>query len=687
MPSSRQPFCSAAFLSTKKLSLSSNKKLTLMKKILTLLLITAAFSIVNAQIAYSPLVDSLKNEVTEAGVTGIIEKLSGETEVTIGGQPYTLVTRHSYSSFNPLAAQWILEQFEDMGIPVEYHYFGSNGENVVATITGSQFPDQQYIICAHYDDMPSGNLAPGADDNASGVAGVLEAARLLKDQDLKYTVKFIAFDEEEQGLIGSNAYASQAAASNDDILGVLNLDMIAYDSDNDYEMSISTNAQSAQFTGEYTSVLATYDFDLTYNFITTGASDHSPFWNNGYQAILAIEDWNDFNAYYHTVNDLVANCNIPYFKQMVQAAVATMASLGMDMKMELIHEPLASGNFTGAREAWLLVNTNHTVGTGVNAPRLYYRVDEGSFNALLPSDIVQDTFFFIIPGQPMGSKVDYYLAAQNEASTLVATLPGGGRGIDPPGSVMPEDLFTYVIADIESMTACSNTLPKPIQDLQNLYDTIRITQEGVLLDMNVEIDAIHTYDGDVEIYLIGPGGNEIDLCIGHGGSGNNFTGTIFDDQAEVPISQGTAPFTGSFKPNEPLSAFTGQQITGDWILRIYDNALNDQGMLTDWCLDILYSGDPVYVAETGKENMVLHQNHPNPFRDETTFTFELAENNNVSIVIYDVMGRNLGTVADRRFTAGTHSIKWNAGDLPQGQYYVRMQADSYTAVKSMMIVK
>lgn len=671
----------------KKTIFALNYKLTLMKKTLALLLLLAAGSLLNAQIAYSPLVDSLKNEITETGITEILEQLSGETSVNIGGQPYTLVTRHSYSSFNPLAAQWLYEQFEMMGLAVEYHYFGSNGENVVATITGTEYPDQQYIICAHYDDMPSGNLAPGADDNASGVVGVLETARLLKDFNLKYTVKFIAFDEEEQGLIGSNAYASDAASNGDDILGVLNLDMIAYDSDDDYEMSISTNAQSAQFTGEYTSVIETYDFDLTYNFITTGASDHSPFWNKGYQAILAIEDWNDFNAYYHTVNDLIANCNIPYFRQMVQSAVATMASLSMDMKMELIHEPLASGNFTTDREAILVVNTNHSIATGDDEPRLYYSVDEGVFMAIQPYNIALDTFYFIIPGQPMGSKVDYYFAAQNEESTLVATLPGGGRGIDPPGTIMPPVFFSYAVADISSMFACSNTLPKPIEDLHNLYDTITIEEDGILIDLNVELDATHSYDGDVEIYLISPGGDEIALCVAHGGSGNNFTGTVFDDEAEVPVSQGNAPFTGSFKPDQPLSTFDDQPITGDWVLRIYDNALNDQGMLTGWCIDMYYSDDPTSIAEPAGQNVVLHQNYPNPFRTETTFAFDLAAATIVNITVFDMLGRDLGTVAHRWFNAGAHSITWNAGKLPQGQYYFRIQTDSFTDVKPMMIVK
>jgi subtilisin-like proprotein convertase family protein len=658
-----------------------------MKKLTLLAIAILSSCLLTAQIAYSPLVEGLMDDVTEQGISDILEQLSGEVPVLIGGTEYTLESRHSYSSFNPLAAQWIYEQFEDLGIPVEYHYFGSLGENVVATIVGSEYPDQQYIICAHYDDMPSGDNSPGADDNASGVVGVLETARLIKDYDLKYTVKFIAFDEEEQGLIGSNAYASDAYNAGDDILGVLNLDMIAFESNGDNEMSISTNAASAEFTAEYTSVLATYGSELTYNYITTGASDHSPFWNKGYQAILAIEDWNDFNAYYHTPNDLFSNCNIPYFLKMVQSAVATMACLSMDIKMELEHEALLSGNFTNAREAKLLVHSSHDVGTGAKAPRLYYSVDEANFMELEVSSTVGDTFFFMIPGQVMGSKVDYYLAAQDEASTLMATLPGGGRGIDPPGSTAPETLFTYIIADINSMIACSNTLPKPIQDLQHLYDTIHITHEGVLLNMTVELDATHTYDGDVEIYLIGPDGTQIDLCVAHGGSGNNFVGTVFDDFASTPIAQGSAPFTGSYIPDEQLSTFVDMQITGDWVLHIFDNAQNDDGTLTNWCINLYYSGDPVYIANLENRELKLQQNFPNPFRGETTFAFELPKESSVSINIFDMMGREVGTVTNQHYAAGEHSIQWNAGTLPEGKYFYRIQTDNAVKVSSMIIVK
>ncbi len=174
------------------------------------------------------------------------------------------------------------------------------------------------------------------------------------------------------------------------------------------------------------------------------------------------------------------------------------------------------------------------------------------------------------------------------------------------------------------MIACSNTTPKDIEDLQHLYDTIVISHEGTLIDLNVDLDITHSYDGDVEIYLIAPDGTEIELCVGHGGSGNNFVGTIFDDEATVSIAEGSAPFTGSFRPDEQLAIFDGESIMGNWVLHIYDNALNDQGTLHNWCINMFYSGDPVGISTVEEASTILHQNYPNPFSEETTFAFDLV---------------------------------------------------------------
>ncbi|MCK5078738.1 MAG: T9SS type A sorting domain-containing protein, partial [Bacteroidales bacterium] len=97
--------------------------------------------------------------------------------------------------------------------------------------------------------------------------------------------------------------------------------------------------------------------------------------------------------------------------------------------------------------------------------------------------------------------------------------------------------------------------------------------------------------------------------------------------------------------------------------------------------------DPIYITNLEQRNVSLHQNYPNPFREETTFAFDLASSANVRISIFDMMGRELATVANRQYTAGSHEINWNIGNLSPGQYFYKIQTDHYVEVKSMLIVK
>jgi photosystem II stability/assembly factor-like uncharacterized protein len=112
--------------------------------------------------------------------------------------------------------------------------------NVVATIDGLCYPGRQFLMTAHYDATSEDpyNWTPGADDNASGVIALLTAASILKDYSFSHTVKFVAFSGEEQGLLGSAAYAEEAYDRGDTLLGVLNFDMIAYDGNADRVMEV-----------------------------------------------------------------------------------------------------------------------------------------------------------------------------------------------------------------------------------------------------------------------------------------------------------------------------------------------------------------------------------------------------------------------------------------------------------------
>ncbi|RMH69902.1 MAG: T9SS C-terminal target domain-containing protein, partial [Gemmatimonadetes bacterium] len=102
------------------------------------------------------------------------------------------------------------------------------------------------------------------------------------------------------------------------------------------------------------------------------------------------------------------------------------------------------------------------------------------------------------------------------------------------------------------------------------------------------ISLTHSYDADLDIYLISPAGTRVELSTDNGGSGNDYLSTEFDDEASTPITSGSPPFTGTFRPEGALSALDGESITGDWTLEITDQYNLDGGTLTIFALDLRY---------------------------------------------------------------------------------------------------
>jgi len=213
----------------------------------------------------------------------------------------------------------------------------SGWQNIIATKIGGVSPNRQVIICGHYDDTSQQPLydAPGADDNGSGAGGVIEAARIFADVPFERTIKFCLWTGEEQGLLGSAAYAADAQSAGDTILGVFNYDMIAWDGDGDgsIELHCGNMAASQNLGRLFEDVVSDYNIDLQPEFLTwssTDRSDHASFWDHGYPAILGIEDYSDdFNPYYHTNNDDMDIIDTTMFFEFVKAAVGSAASLAI----------------------------------------------------------------------------------------------------------------------------------------------------------------------------------------------------------------------------------------------------------------------------------------------------------------------------------------------------------------------
>jgi subtilisin-like proprotein convertase family protein len=656
--------------------------------VLTLLSTGTLFS----QVAYSPRVDSIMNLTNEQIVALLNRQLTGDTATIIGGIPYTILSRQYASPHNPKAAQFIYERFQSFGLNTRYQTNSSSSVNVIAKITGSKYPNQQFIICAHYDDMPSGPLAPGADDNGSGTCAVIEAARLLSPYIFDYTLIFIAFDEEEIGLLGSKAYADTALMHGDSIVAVLNLDMIGWDSDNDYKNSIHTNTNSLNFANEFKNVMNVYQPTLDPALLNSmsGGSDHQSFWTRGYKAILSIEYTSDFNAYYHTVNDKFSNLNVPFFTKMLKASIASMLVSGWDYKINFAHDPLLSNNDTTNRTAVVVIKSNHPIAASeTNSPKLYYKIGSGSFNPVNSFYSNLDTFKFSIPGQSFGTTVSYYLAAQDSLANFIGTYPYGGRGINPPGSTPPSSLFIYEVANnINTLNQCSNTTPKPIQDHQTTYDTISISEFGNVLDVNVNLTIDHTWDSDLDIYLIGPNGYQVELSTDNGGSGDNYTNTIFDDEASLSITQGSPPFTGSFRPEQPLSNLDNIPVTGNWILKVYDDGSGDQGQLVSWCVTAQHS---IVSSVTGNNSnpskYSLYQNYPNPFNPKTKIRFDLPKNSKVKLTVFDILGREVTTLINNVLEVGSHEVILDGSNLTSGVYFYEIVAGDYREMKKMVLLK
>jgi len=302
-----------------------------MKKLLPVLILFSLFQF--SSYSQSPVVQEIINKTNIDSLMYFVKELSGEVQTIIGGAPYTIQSRNKNQPSNDKAADYIKQKLEGYGIAAYDQWWSGTGRNVYGVQTGTTYPNQKYIICAHYDDMPSGLTAPGADDNGSGTAAVLEAARIFSQYNSDYTIVYALFDEEEQGLVGSSYFAQQAYNNGDSILGVINMDMIAWDSNNDYIAEIHTKpiGNSVQLANHMVAVNTDYNIGAVLQIMNPGstASDHSSFWNYGYSANMLIERYfgGDFNLYYHTVNDLIQYFNATYFLKLSQVSYGTLAEL------------------------------------------------------------------------------------------------------------------------------------------------------------------------------------------------------------------------------------------------------------------------------------------------------------------------------------------------------------------------
>ncbi len=247
-------------------------------------------------------VNTLLGTLSDANILSTITSLSA------------FPTRHQNSQGGVDAAAWVLAKWQGFvtgtgrsDVTVEYfRHTGWPQPSVIFTIRGTTLPNEVVIVGGHLDSISSGSTAPGADDDASGVATFTEVIRaaMVRGYRPERTVKFMAYAAEETGLRGSREIAAWHKSNNVNVVGVLQLDMTNYRGSS-VEVGIVTDYTNASQNQFIRNLIATY-VGISHTNTSCGyaCSDHASWHNQGYPASIPFEALvSQMNPYIHTTGD------------------------------------------------------------------------------------------------------------------------------------------------------------------------------------------------------------------------------------------------------------------------------------------------------------------------------------------------------------------------------------------------
>jgi hypothetical protein len=330
-------------------------------------------------------------------------------------------TRYTSTPECEAAGGFILRRFRDLGLAAENDPFTVASiptKNILAVIPGRVAPELMVLACAHYDSTSNNRLvlAPGADDNASGTAAILELARILSGKKFDFSIGLLCVSAEEWGLYGSAHYARQARQDGAAIIAVVNLDMIAYPGAEQRVLDVIGNGNSEWLADRFIAAGQPYvslrlakviDPSLTW-------SDHSSFWDQGYAALCGIEDSD--NPYYHHTTDTVDTLDLGFAAEVVKAALATVAGLAQPLSTPepptglRARSQVSASLFSSRKSVYLDWNANREAVVGYHV----YRADRshGAYARLTAQPVARTSFADLL--LPADRAYYYVLTAVDE---------------------------------------------------------------------------------------------------------------------------------------------------------------------------------------------------------------------------------------------------------------------------------
>jgi Zn-dependent M28 family amino/carboxypeptidase len=277
-------------------------------------------------------------QVDRAFLAQKLSQLTGNEPVRVGPESVLISERRTRKT-KDLALAFLKQEYERLGFTVSIHNY-QTGKNLIAEKKGEE--DRVVLVGAHYDAVRG---VPGADDDGSGISASLALAQVLGSLSFRYTLRIVAFDEEESGLIGSTAYADTLAEENrlSEIEGIFIMDMVGYDMDEDAAFHVihCKNGWDRPINGSdfLTSAIvnAISVNHINLNLIPTctwAGSDHQSFWNAGLPAVIVTENFfgnedheAEANPCYHQSCDTIKLINMPYLANITQAVAEAASGL------------------------------------------------------------------------------------------------------------------------------------------------------------------------------------------------------------------------------------------------------------------------------------------------------------------------------------------------------------------------
>jgi len=256
----------------------------------------------------------------------VLAALTGETDIAPG-----LKLANRFDIANKRAARDLLAAtLKELGLTPQRQAYGTDSENIYAELKCGKPGADAIVLGAHYDSV---RVAPGANDDGTGVVTVLGVARaLMRAKPKLHDVIFVFFDEEERGLIGARNFAQMLKDTNRAVHSVHTIDQVGWDSN--HNRAIELELPFDGIVDVYKQAAVRLKMDITIYTTTEAGSDHTAFRRLGFKAVGVTEEYRnkDTTPYYHKATDTYATVDFDYVASTTRLVAEAMRGLTQEIR-------------------------------------------------------------------------------------------------------------------------------------------------------------------------------------------------------------------------------------------------------------------------------------------------------------------------------------------------------------------